>query len=415
MILKNLGGDGNIGAMAEIFESPAKPPHLSEEQQLEIINEIKPKLLTALNEESFLSDLYKQLDEKSKYMRFNDLIAYHPTTPFDYNFKEKFACLASQWYDEYLVCRQIDISDAHKRDYLLTVLLPVILEYIANSQVIYVESDIEDRELGMDVISTSVDLEYNSYSPSSMFENLCPVWQGQFNDISHLNTCSIDNIISLISLYQSKIEEAFDFAEISQNPDVKHFFELIHALKFDELRDYIARLINIKVTYDVIVKQYDFYGSESSFIKILRKFGISNDVYSSTLQCYSCCDQFTITPQLGSLSNVTSTLQTSIDKRILPLKCKKCQSNDCSLEQLSGYFLAIPSIFIIELGHLPNIPCTPQDIDETIYITDTRKAQNCLCYKLAGFTVSMGNHFYLIIRLNDVWYKYNDMLSPKLT
>ena len=248
-----------------------------------------------------------------------------------------------------------------------------------------------------------------------MFENLCPVWQGQFNDISHLNTCSIDNLISLISLSQSKIEEALDFAEISQNPDVKHFFELIHALKFDELRDYIARLINIKVTYDVIVKQYDFYGSESSFIKILRKFGISNDVYSSTLQCYSCCDQFTITPQLGSLSNVTSTLQTSIDKRILPLKCKKCQSNDCSLEQLSGYFLAIPSIFIIELGHLPNIPCTPQDIDEIIYITDTRKAQNCLCYKLAGFTVSMGNHFYLIIRLNDVWYKYNDMLSPKLT
>ena len=80
---------------------------------------IKPKLLTALNEESFLSDLHKQLDEKSKYMRFNDLIAYHPTTPFDYNFKEKFACLASQWYDEY--------SDAHKRDYPLTVLLPVIL------------------------------------------------------------------------------------------------------------------------------------------------------------------------------------------------------------------------------------------------------------------------------------------------
>ena len=72
-------------------------------------------------------------------------------------------------------------------------------------------------------MSTSVDLECSPYTPSSMFENLCPVWQGQFNDISHLNTCSIDNIISLISLYQSKIEEALDFAEISQNPDVKHF------------------------------------------------------------------------------------------------------------------------------------------------------------------------------------------------
>ena len=97
------------------------------------------------------------------------------------------------------------------------------LEYIANSQVMYVESDTEDRELSMDVMSTSVELECNPYTPSSMFENLCPVRQGQFNDTSHLNTCSIDNIISLISLYQSKIEEALDFEEISQNPDVKHF------------------------------------------------------------------------------------------------------------------------------------------------------------------------------------------------
>ena len=61
---------------------------------------------------------------------------------------------------------------------------------------------------------------------------------------------------------------------------------------------------------------------------------------------------------------------------------------------------------------------------EILYIPDfddglpfsTRKAKNCLCYyKLAWFTVSMGNHFYLITRLNDVWYKYNDMLKPKLT
>ena len=68
----------------------------------------------------------------------------------------------------------------------------------------YVESDIEDKELSMDVMSTSVDLECNPYTPSSMFENLCPVWQGQFNDISHLNTCSIDNIISLIRLIKAK-------------------------------------------------------------------------------------------------------------------------------------------------------------------------------------------------------------------
>ena len=65
--------------------------------------------------------------------------------------------------------------------------------------------------------------------------------------------------------------------------------------------------------------------------------------------------------------------------RILPLTCKKCQSNDCSLEQLSGYFLVIPSIFVIELGHLPKIPCTPQDIDEIIYITYARVKLKIAC------------------------------------
>ena len=97
--------------MVDIFESPTK---VSEEQQFEIINILKPKLLTALNEESFLSVLHKQLDEKSKYMKYNDLVTYHTETPFDYTFKEKAACLVSEWYDEYLASRQIDISSIHK-------------------------------------------------------------------------------------------------------------------------------------------------------------------------------------------------------------------------------------------------------------------------------------------------------------
>ena len=88
-----------------------------------------------------------------------------------------------------LVCRQIDISDAHKRDYPLTVLLPVIHEYIANSQVMHVESDIEARELSMDVKSTSVDLEFNSCTPNSMFENLFPF--GRDNLMTYLTSIHV--------------------------------------------------------------------------------------------------------------------------------------------------------------------------------------------------------------------------------
>ena len=200
----NVGDYSGIGAMVDIFQSPTK---VSEEQQFEIINNLKPKLLTALNEESFLSVLHKQLDEKSKYMKYNDLVTYHPETPFDYTFKEKAACLVSEWYDEYLASRQIDISSNHKRDYPLTVLLPVILDSIANSQFQYIDSDTEDAKHNVvaPVKSTSdVGQELISYTPCFMFEDLCPVWQGEFNDILHLNTCSIDNIITLVSLHFSR-------------------------------------------------------------------------------------------------------------------------------------------------------------------------------------------------------------------
>ena len=45
-----------------------------------------------------------------------------------YTVKETAACLVSQWYNEHLETLVNEICDAHKRDYPLTVLLPVVLE-----------------------------------------------------------------------------------------------------------------------------------------------------------------------------------------------------------------------------------------------------------------------------------------------
>ena len=74
-----------------------------------------------------------------------------------------------------------------------------------------------------------------------------------------INTCSTDNIFSLLRLYRSKIEESNDFTGVSQNPEVKLLFELITAHQFYKLRDQIAKLIEIPMThYNVILKKYDF-------------------------------------------------------------------------------------------------------------------------------------------------------------
>ena len=219
-------------------------------------------------------------------------------------------------------------------------------------------------------------------------------------------------MITLVSLYKDQINKAIEFAEVPHNLEFQHFLALIHELKFDELRDYIAVLAGVSLTYYVVVKKYDFFGSESVIIGLLRQFGLSNDVYSSTLQCYSCCDTINITPQLGSLSQVSCSLQTSINKKIIPPSCKKCQEYS-NIVFISGCFKVIPSLFIVELGHFTELNCSlmAKDIDESLSI---RHDERTLNYTLVGFTLVMGNHFNLIIRLNELWYRYDDMLKPKL-
>ena len=56
------------------------------------------------------------LDEKSKYMKFEDLIGYHPDTPFDLTNKG-VVCFVSEWYTEYLVSREIEVDDVYKWDW----------------------------------------------------------------------------------------------------------------------------------------------------------------------------------------------------------------------------------------------------------------------------------------------------------
>ena len=282
-----------------------------------------------------------------------------------------------------------------------------------NSKIITIESD-DEKPSHHELIPILHSDQECSNSLNSDMENLCPTWQGEYNDISHLNTCSKDNIISLISLSQEMIENARKLSGISFSPDAEQFISLIYRRQFDELRDFVARLLDLSVTYYVVVPKVDFYGSESKIIELLRKFNISNHLYSVTLQCYNCCASFTNVTQIGSITEVASTLQESINNKMRYKKCKKCDSTGSNLEILSGTFNAIPSILAVELGHVPETSCTirTKDIEEFIYISENTKT---LTYKLVGYTLSLGNHFYMQIQLNSVWYKYDDLYFPKLT
>ena len=208
--------------MVEVIGSPFNSP--ASEVEYEILNSLKPKLMRALEENFYVSELHKTLDQKSKYTRFNDIITLHPSTPVHYSVKEKVAHLVSEWYKEYLETQFIEISEAHKRDYpFCSVLFPVASEYISNSEIITVESDDGKNSNQEPAPNPDVFQECSDCYISEMV-NLCPIWQGEYNNILHHNTCSIDNIISLISLYRETIEEARRIIDISLNPDAQHIF-----------------------------------------------------------------------------------------------------------------------------------------------------------------------------------------------
>ena len=132
----------------------------------------------------------------------------------------------------------------------------------------------------------------------------------------------MDNIIALLSLSHIPIQKVYDVTESSQIPDAELFFQLIRNLQFDEPRDLIAKLINIPISYELIVQKYDFIGVESKIIHLLCRFNICNDKYYSTLQRFHCCSDFTTKVHLGNLTNVTSTLQNSIDGNLIPQNVK---------------------------------------------------------------------------------------------
>ena len=188
----------------------------------------------------------------------------------------------------------------------------VALEYISNSEIITVKSDDEKNSNQEPAPNPDVFQECSDDYYNSEMVKLYPICQGEYNNILHQNTCSIDNNTSLISLYRETIEEARRIIDISLNPDAQHYFSLIHRRKFDELRDYIARLTGISVTYDVIVPKYDFHGSEATINDLILKLDISNVHYYVRLQCYSCCATFTTVTQIGSVRFLTFSLQKSI-------------------------------------------------------------------------------------------------------
>ena len=102
----------------------------------------------------------------------------------------------------------------------------------------------------------------------------CVTWSASYDGNRLVNTCSIDNFITLISLHSESIFSTLDYLHVAIEGKLAEFLPLIRQRKFDELRFWIAKELNIKSNHGI----FDFYGSEFAFVTLMRHMNLNNKI-----------------------------------------------------------------------------------------------------------------------------------------
>ena len=370
------------------------------------LSALKPQVLTALNNRTYLTPLHKTLATKAESLTsLKSLYDYHPSTELDFETKETIAITTTHWYNEHRLSNPSEdpIQNRKDVDYPLAVLLPVVFQLISNKHQAEEIITIETNPLPSD---------YTTQIPSLPITY--PTWEGEHNDIMQLNTCSVDNILAIISANKANILEALNLIGISPT-DTKfyHLFKLAASNKFEELRDYIAKQLGLEIQHDStgLIQSYNFFGSEGNFIQFLRAEELCNDRYITNFKCHHCNNTFKATSMIGTIGSIITNLETSLNRKLIPTKCKSCGSSDAICERLSGHFQNIPILLTIEIGHI--MPRSKQlsisGIDQQLTISHH---QQTFHYKLAGFSILINTHFYSILCNSGLLYKYDGMRNP---
>ena len=317
-------------------------------------------------------------------------------------FKQQIGHSVALWYDEY---HEAEFGgniprDKWERDYPFAVLLPVVMMLIFPKEIIQITLESPPKTNSENRVFTREDFHL-------------PTWQGEYNNIAQNNTCPLDNIIAILSLFKEKIIESCGI--LGSTPADARFHELmtlVNEFNFDKLRDFIAKEIGMQTTYSDLMEQYDFYGSEGTIIKYLQSLNLCNDKYTSTFYCHQCHSTFTWSCMLGIIGSVITNIEYSISAKLLPSKCNKCGCRQTDkFEIRSSQFDFIPPLLTIEIGHLPKSCLLLPDINTHFTINHKNKL---LRYELAGVSIHLSNHFYSLIRLDNQFYKFDSIRESTL-
>ena len=218
-----------------------------------------------------------------------------------------------------------------------------------------------------------------------------------------INTCSVDNFLTLINLHLSQIQEVLTSREIPINDNMKNILTCIGSLKFNSLRFWIARKMAIKCEND----QLNF-GSENNIVQALVKAGLSTQEYHCTFQCPHCSKHFNTKTRINYFTTLIENLQTILNSKVEPKFCKICRWKDTHFKNVSKQFHQLSPLLIIEAG---NLQIDANMIDNVINMDHGNKM---LTFKHIGYTLIYGNHFTLKTFVNQDLVSYDGMRNPKI-
>ena len=232
--------------------------------------------------------------------------------------------------------------------------------------------------------SPSIQLgEITDLAPSFLqLETLCVEWGGDYKDTQLVNTCPIDNYITLISLHINPIRSAFRYLQTKMSNELSDFFTKIQLGKFDSLRYWLSKEMNIQENYFAI----DFYGSEYTMVKHLTNIGISCMKYKYQMKCTGCSQKISKVVNITTFNKFTNNCQATIESKMTSLLCKICKRQN-DVIQLQGDSIQLSPLIILELG---NLKVLEENIEKKIQLVHQKKHQY---FQLLGYTLSGQKYF----------------------
>ena len=149
---------------------------------------------------------------------------------------------------------------------------------------------------------------------------MLPRLGGSYNTIIQKNTCALDNILTILSIFKENITKSYPVIGItSTKAKFYPFMSLLSEYDFDQLRNIIAKEIGLQTTRAI---QRNLRLSRlRSLIKYLKAINLCNDKYNSTFHCHLCEMNFKCKCKIGSIGCIITNLEYSICAKPLTSRC----------------------------------------------------------------------------------------------